>query len=109
MNKKKEKAEGENPSVFKYTIKFFTLFKLYFGKDSITIYSSKKPLKLYELIEEGAKIVGKTLKEKLIENESLKRGSMILINGRNVFHLKELETEVYPEDDIVFFPPGGGG
>ncbi len=108
MNKK-IKAEGENPSAFEYKIKFFTLFKLYFGKDSIVISSSKKPLKLYELIEEGSKIVGNELKEKLIDNGRLKRGAMILINGKNVFHLNELETEIFPDDDIVFFPPGGGG
>ncbi len=108
MNKKK-KAEGENPSAFNYKIKFFTLFKLYFGKDFIVVSFNKKPVKLYELIEEGAKIAGEELKTKLIEGRKLKRGAMILVNGKNVLHLNELDTELYPEDDIVFFPPGGGG
>ena len=108
MNKREPGGENFSPP-YQYKIKFFTLFKLYFKRDFLVIESERAPLKLFELIEKGSEILGKSLKDKLISKGKLKRGAIILIKGKNVLHLKELETEIYPEDDIVFFPPGGGG
>ena len=45
----------------------------------------------------------------LLEEDELKPGVVILLNGRNVHHLAGLETEVRPGDTVVIFPPGGGG
>jgi len=36
-------------------------------------------------------------------------GFIILVNGRNVRHLKMLDTELTDGDEVVVFPPGGGG
>jgi len=34
---------------------------------------------------------------------------IILVNGRNIRHLKMLDTELSDGDEVVVFPPGGGG
>ncbi len=39
----------------------------------------------------------------------LERKSMILVNGKNVEHLKGMDTEVKEEDEVSIFPPAGGG
>ena len=41
--------------------------------------------------------------------KELEKKSMILVNGRNIEHLKGLETEVSEEDTVSVFPPAGGG
>ena len=45
----------------------------------------------------------------LLEGQELKPGVVILINGKNVYHLAGLETLVSPGDTVVIFPPGAGG
>ncbi len=48
--------------------------------------------------------------EKLVaDNGSLKRGTIILLNGQNVLHAQELDTIIKDNDALVLFPPGGGG
>ncbi len=39
----------------------------------------------------------------------LLRGVMILVNRKNVLLLQGLETPVGVNDDVVVFPPAGGG
>ena len=39
----------------------------------------------------------------------LLRGVMILVNGKNVLLLQGLATTVKAEDEVVVFPPAGGG
>ena len=49
--------------------------------------------------------------EKLVDPSSgvLNRGTIILLNGRNVLHLQKLATLDKDNDALVLFPPGGGG
>jgi molybdopterin synthase sulfur carrier subunit len=46
---------------------------------------------------------------KLLKDEELKSGTIILLNGRNVRHLQGLDTLVENKDEITIFPPSGGG
>ncbi|TFB09013.1 hypothetical protein E3V08_01680 [Candidatus Atribacteria bacterium MT.SAG.1] len=39
----------------------------------------------------------------------LLRGTIILVNGKNVLHLEKLNTIVKNGDEIDMFPPGAGG
>lgn len=48
--------------------------------------------------------------DKLIDPEGeLIRGTIILLNGRNVLHEQGLDTLIQDDDTLVLFPPGGGG
>lgn len=50
------------------------------------------------------------LKQYLIdENGNLARGFIILINGRHIEFTGKLETILKNGDEIVIFPPSGGG
>ena len=45
----------------------------------------------------------------VLENGKLKRGFIILVNGKNIVHLEGLETRVGVADKMAIFPPAGGG
>ncbi|WP_083817701.1 ubiquitin-like small modifier protein 1 [Thermodesulfatator indicus] len=49
------------------------------------------------------------IQEKLLEDEKLRPGVVLLVNGKNVLHLEELATQIKPGDTVVIFPPGAGG
>ncbi len=67
-------------------------------------------LSIFELLKETEKKTGKKFLFKLITNKGeLKPGTMILINGRNIFHMQKLDSIVSDGDEISIFPPGGGG
>lgn len=35
--------------------------------------------------------------------------STVLVNGKNVIHLKGRKTKLLPDDEVSIFPPMGGG
>jgi molybdopterin synthase sulfur carrier subunit len=51
------------------------------------------------------------LSEKLFhkKDRTLKEGTIILVNGKNIFHLQLLDTVVDNGDVVSVFPPAGGG
>ena len=56
-----------------------------------------------------SELTNKDLTSELIEDQKIISGTIILLNGRNIFHLNKLDTIVKDGDDIDIFPPGGGG
>ncbi len=49
------------------------------------------------------------LSEVLLAEGNLRKGVIILKEGRNIWHLKGLDTEISPGERLVIFPPGAGG
>ncbi|MDQ1280604.1 MAG: sulfur-carrier protein [Thermoproteota archaeon] len=49
--------------------------------------------------------------ERLIESKTthLKKYHKILVNGRDIEFLENLDTRLKDGDEVVFFPPAGGG
>ncbi len=43
------------------------------------------------------------------EQGELKPGVIFLVNGKNILHLKGLQTELKDDDEISLFPPAAGG
>lgn len=65
---------------------------------------------IYELLLRAENQIGKKILDQLINVErQIIPGTMILINGRNIFHLDKLNSIVQEGDEISIFPPGGGG
>jgi molybdopterin synthase sulfur carrier subunit len=95
-----------NQSMIK--VKFFTLLKLYLKIADIDIDEEKTSIRnLLFLVNEK---VEKDFVHKLIDEDGkLLRGTIILLNGRNIHHLKKLDTVVKNGDEVDLFPPGGGG
>jgi len=69
--------------------------------DEITI------MELLSIVEK--KINNKILDQLTNDKGDLTRGTIILLNGRNIVHLDKLSTIGQSGDLIDIFPPGGGG
>ncbi len=41
--------------------------------------------------------------------KEIEEKNMILVNGRNILHLKGYDTKIEEIDEISIFPPAGGG
>lgn len=89
-------------------IKFYSLIRLQLGVNEIEIDS--KIVSVYQLLQKAEKQIGKKFLRLLIDaEEEILAGTMILINGRNIFHLDKLNSKVRDGDEISIFPAGGGG
>ena len=88
-------------------VRFFATLRLALGVAFIDI-ELREPVRLIELIRKASDLLGINLEEKLLEGKGLKRGTMLLINGRNAVHLSGLDTLV-EGGEVSIFPPAGGG
>jgi len=89
-------------------IKFFSLIRMHLGINEVEVEADSKPI--FDLLQKVEIMIGKKFLDQLINSEKhILPGTMILINGRNIFHLEKLESIVKDGDEISIFPPGGGG
>ncbi|OAG28563.1 ubiquitin-like small modifier protein 1 [Thermodesulfatator autotrophicus] len=96
-----EKREGN------IKFKLFGTLRLNYRPSEGEIFIAE-PITLAQLLKELAKKYA-GIQEKLLEEEKLRPGVVILVNGKNVLHLQGLNTEIEPGDTVVIFPPGAGG
>jgi len=89
-------------------IKFFSLIKFDLKKDEVDyqLSESKTIKEIMKLLDQE---FDNYFSRKLLKDEELKSGTIILLNGRNVRHLQGLDTLVENKDEITIFPPSGGG
>ncbi|MDA3814328.1 MAG: MoaD/ThiS family protein [Candidatus Cloacimonetes bacterium] len=66
-------------------------------------------ISILNLLKNVAEITNKDLLAELIKAGKLISGTIILLNGRNIYHLEKMDTIVSNGDKIDIFPPGGGG
>ncbi len=89
-------------------IKFYSLIRMFLGINEVEVEASS--VSIYEFIMKVEKLIGKRFLDRLIDAEmQILPGTMILINGRNIFHLDKINSIVQDGDEICIFPPGGGG
>ena len=88
-------------------IKFYSLLRMFLEQNEIEIDADN--ISIRDAIIKIAELTDKNLLPELIENDKLISGTIILLNGRNIFHLNKLDTVVNDGDNIDIFPPGGGG
>ena len=94
----------------KVKVKFFTLFRLEYGISELELTFDKEEITVKELLDTIDKKTNKDISKKLFgDNERLKTSAIILINGKNIFHLNGLDTNIGDGDTVSIFPPGGGG
>ncbi len=63
-----------------------------------------------DLIEKLIGMYGEDLRNKLLnESKEVKLGIVIFLNGRNILALDGLSTTLDEGDDLLIFPPVGGG
>jgi molybdopterin synthase sulfur carrier subunit len=90
-------------------VRFFTLLRQKTGIDEIEIDADKVPV-LEFLYKIRDKINNDIIIKKLLEDDgSLRRGTIILVNGINIFSLNKLDTIIKQDDVVSLFSAGGGG
>lgn len=89
-------------------IKFYSLIRRHLGINEIKIDEDKIPI--YDLLLVAQKQIDKIFLNLLVNSDKMIiPATIILINGRNIFHLEKLDSIVQDGDVISIFPPGGGG
>ncbi|HDQ14808.1 MAG TPA: MoaD family protein [Sediminispirochaeta sp.] len=90
-------------------VRFFTLLQLLLKRRELELpyVSEERVGSLLQRVQD--RIETPFLHKLLDEQGTLRTGTIILVNGKNIFHLQKLDTEVFDGDEVVLFPPGGGG
>ncbi len=90
-------------------VKFFTLLRLALGLEEVSIEAKRIDVKSL-LIEVCKKIGNEIILKKLLdEHGNMQTGTIILINGHDIFHMDKLDTIIESNDSVSLFTPGGGG
>ncbi|MBT4576563.1 MAG: MoaD family protein [Candidatus Cloacimonetes bacterium] len=88
-------------------IKFYSLLRTFIEQNEIDIIADNTSI--YNVIIKIEELTNKDLRSELVEDHEIISGTIILVNGRNIFHLDKLNTVIKDGDNIDIFPPGGGG
>ena len=89
-------------------INLFAMLRLTTGVSTVTI-ETDGPLTLRELIDQACRQTTPQLRSDLLQGNAIRKGTLLLVDGRNALFLDGLETQVRAGQEIAFFPPGGGG
>ena len=89
-------------------INLYGTLRLTAGLSSVMI-EADGPMTLCELIDLACETKTPKLRSDLLDGNTIKKGTLLLVDGRNVLFLDGLETQVQAGQEIAFFPPGGGG
>lgn len=90
-------------------VRFFTLLQLLLNKKELEL-SFIPGETVGELLCRVQNEIETPFIHKLLEESGeMKTGTIIMINGRHIFHLDKLNTLLSEGDEIALFPPGGGG
>ena len=88
-------------------IKFYSLLRTFLEQNEIEIDADN--ISVLNLLQKISEKTNKDLMSEIIDTGELINGTIILINGRNIYHLQKMDTIVKNGDLIDIFPPGGGG
>ena len=90
------------------TVRFYTLLRLLLNQHQVDLDDAAGTVA--NVLEQAQRRVPTPFLHKLRdESGALIKGSIILVNGRNILHTGGLDTGVKDGDDLALFPPGGGG
>ncbi len=88
-------------------IKFYSTLRMFLKQNEIEIDSHN--ISIFALLQKISEKTNKDLLSEITDTEQLIQGTIILLNGRNIYHLEKMDTIVKSGDLVDIFPPGGGG
>ncbi|UCG03183.1 MAG: MoaD/ThiS family protein [Candidatus Heimdallarchaeota archaeon] len=86
---------------------FFAILQLEFGETHNIVI--KEPIELRQIFDFFQSKSGKKGSSFFLENEELKKGFTILIDGRNILALEGLDTSLSHDCEVSIFPLIAGG
>lgn len=89
-------------------IRLFSMLRLKFGVAELEL-ETERPLSMRELIDRVDERIGPGLTEQLLAEGVIRKGTLLLLGGRNVLLMSGLDTAVDGSREVSFFPPSGGG
>lgn len=89
-------------------VKLFATLRLKLGLAQLDI-EINKPVTILKLLELVSEKLNTDIIPELIEDGEIIVGTIILINGKNIFHAEKLETMITEDCEVSIFPPAGGG
>ncbi len=109
MDERRDTDRGETKGTGnRIKIEFFATLRLVLEVAGLEI-EADGPVTVRQLISIASEKLGTDISAKLMDGDKIKRGTMILVNGKNIHHLNGLDTLVKPGDRVAVFPPAGGG
>jgi molybdopterin synthase sulfur carrier subunit len=96
------------------TVNFFNILRLFLKIREIHIDSLPEEVPILTVLQQAEEIVFEKTSKKFLfklldEDGTIKSGTMILINGKNILDTDGLDTVVRNGDMVALFPPGIGG
>ncbi len=92
----------------KVKVKLYSLFRLNL-KTSEVNYEFENTATIEDLIKRLDDDFSGYFSAKLLNSSEIKTGSIILVNGENIFHIDKLKTKLNDQDIVTLFPPSAGG
>ena len=91
-------------------VRLFNLLSKSVGKKELELNNTENVRDLLQYLSEvyGEK-VDRWIWQGKGEKRTLMTGTLILVNGKHVYHLQGLDTPLEESDVISIFPPSGGG
>ena len=90
------------------TVKYFATIRTYTGETARRLEGA--PPTLGELLAQLAQRYGAPFRHAVLTgDDALGEAVIILVNGRNVVHLRGLETPLADDDEVSIFPLVAGG
>ncbi len=94
----------------KVFVRLFTALRELAGKSKETLEFSAEVVTVKDVLEELVKQYGEVFREYLFNEEGkVQEHLQLLVNGKSVDLLEELETRLKEEDQVAIVPPVGGG
>ncbi len=86
-------------------VEFFANFRKNLGKDSIQVKANNLGELCHHIEEKYPSLEG----ELLNEHGEIRKGVIVMVNGRKSSYLEDLETSLQEDDNVSIFPPIAGG
>ena len=91
-------------------VKFFATFRDLLGLKELELeVGPEETLKLIDLLERLFQKFGEEFRNKILENGNIRPQVNIMINGRNIKFLDEVNSPLKDGDIVAIFPPVAGG
>ena len=89
------------------TVSYFATIRTYTGEANLRLDAA--PSNLRELLLALSQRYGSLFRRAVFAGDGLNPQAIILVNGRNVLHLRGLDTSLNSDDKVSIFPMVAGG